>query len=82
MTYKSESKSPEVQEPDFSGTYTAADYVNWKFEQLVELVHGKIFRMNAPVTNHQLVLKRVLNMVDPHQTSWKFMKSMALRNTG
>lgn len=38
---------------DLNGTYTYADYLTWKFEDFVELIQGKIFKMSAPVTAHQ-----------------------------
>ena len=40
----------EVKEPDLSGTYTYADYVTWEWEQMAELIHGKIFKM-SPATS-------------------------------
>jgi len=38
---------------DIDKTYTYADYLTWQFEQLVELVKGKIFPMSAPSRLHQ-----------------------------
>lgn len=44
----------EVKEPDLSGTYTYADYLTWDWDQLAELIHGKIFKMSpAPGSRHQ-----------------------------
>ncbi len=37
-----------------TGTYTYADYLTWKLEEFVELIQGKIFKMSAPLTSHQL----------------------------
>lgn len=54
----SEGKKPftTLEEPDMSGTYTAADYLRWNLDELVELIRGKIFKMSpAPTSNHQKV---------------------------
>lgn len=34
-------------------SYTYADYLTWKFDEFVELIRGKIFKMSAPLTEHQ-----------------------------
>ncbi|HXH18565.1 MAG TPA: Uma2 family endonuclease [Chitinophagales bacterium] len=61
-----EKKSPHlVEEPDLSGTYTAADYLQWKMEEMVELIRGKIFRMSpAPSSNHQSVSMRLSYLLE------------------
>ena len=43
----------KVEEPDSSVTYTYADYLQWKFEERLELFRGKIFKLSAPNTRHQ-----------------------------
>jgi Uma2 family endonuclease len=43
----------KVEEPDSSLTYTYADYLQWKFEERLELFRGKIFKLSAPNTRHQ-----------------------------
>jgi len=40
---------------DLNGTYSYADYLNWKFEEAVELIKGKILPMAAPNRRHQSV---------------------------
>ncbi len=41
---------------DLNGTYTYADYLTWKFQEKLELIKGKIFKMSpAPNTFHQRV---------------------------
>jgi Uma2 family endonuclease len=45
----------KVEEPDSSFTYTYADYLQWQFEERLELFRGKIFRLSAPNTNHQAI---------------------------
>lgn len=39
---------------DLNKTYSYAEYLTWRFEQTVELIKGKIFKMSpAPRTKHQ-----------------------------
>jgi hypothetical protein len=40
-----------------NGLYTYADYLTWEFDERVELIKGKIFRMgeDAPKTIHQKI---------------------------
>lgn len=59
MSYKEQegSNTPQVKEPDLGGTYTAADYLSWHVEELVELIRGKIFKMSpSPRVSHQSIL--------------------------
>jgi len=44
-----------VEEPDHSLTYTYADYYKWKFEERLELLRGKIFKLAAPNLAHMQV---------------------------
>lgn len=51
-----ENKFEAVEEPDPSLHYTYADYLQWKFEEHVELIRGKIFKMSpAPAPRHQQI---------------------------
>jgi Uma2 family endonuclease len=44
----------EFSDLDLSKTYNYADYLQWKFEERVELIKGRIFKMSpAPSSNHQ-----------------------------
>ena len=45
----------KVEEPDPSLGYTYADYLQWKFEERLELFRGQIFKLSAPNTKHQVV---------------------------
>lgn len=49
----------EVQDPletYYSGYYTYEDYLKFEFEEMVELIRGKLFRMSpAPRPNHQVI---------------------------
>lgn len=50
-----------LNEPDLSGTYTAQDYLDWRFEGLVELIRGKIFKMSpGPLPPHQVASTNLL----------------------
>ena len=41
---------------DLNKTYTYADYFKWKFEERVELIRGRIFKMSpAPSRKHQRI---------------------------
>jgi Uma2 family endonuclease len=53
-----------IDDLDFSKTYTYADYLLWKFEERVELIKGKIFKMSpAPSVNHQKITVNVLRPI-------------------
>jgi Uma2 family endonuclease len=50
----------DISELDLDGTYTYADYLTWRFEQSVELIKGKIFKMSpAPSVKHQRVSSKL-----------------------
>ena len=38
---------------DINLTYTYADYLKWQFEERIELIKGKIYKMSAPNRMHQ-----------------------------
>ena len=45
-----------INDLDFSKTYSYADYYSWRFEDRLELIKGKIFKMSpAPSGDHQLI---------------------------
>jgi Uma2 family endonuclease len=61
---KSQVEEPlnKLEEPiaDYGIEYTYADYLKFDFEEMVELIKGKIFKMSpAPSTNHQRILGRM-----------------------
>ena len=39
---------------NINGIYTYSDYLAWKFEERVELIKGKVFKMAAPLKMHQV----------------------------
>jgi len=46
----------DINQLDFSKTYSYADYLLWQFNERVELIKGKIFKMSpAPSMIHQTV---------------------------
>ncbi|MEO1411127.1 MAG: Uma2 family endonuclease [Bacteroidota bacterium] len=46
----------DIRQLDLEGRYTYADYMTWQFDEMVELIRGKVFRMSpAPGTAHQWV---------------------------
>jgi len=46
----------ELKEPDLSGSYTYADYMTWEWDQLAEIINGKVFKMSpAPSSAHQRI---------------------------
>lgn len=56
---------------DVSKTYSYADYLKWQFEERVELIKGKLFKLSpAPSRKHQeismAILKRILIPLDHH----------------
>lgn len=53
----------EVKEPDMSRSYTARDYLQWRFEGLYELIRGKVSRMTpAPSSGHQKVSMKLIQL--------------------
>jgi Uma2 family endonuclease len=52
-----------AEEPDPSIRYTYADYLSWTFEEQMEIIRGKIFRMSpAPSPLHQRISYRLNGM--------------------
>ena len=55
---KTEDKRNQVEKPVslYSDKYTYADYLKFEFEEMVELIRGKLFKMSpAPSSNHQKI---------------------------
>ncbi|RIY36539.1 restriction endonuclease [Capnocytophaga canis] len=52
-----------------NGVYTYADYLLWKFEERVELLKGKIFKMSpAPSLKHQKISMNLSGLL------WQFLR--------
>ena len=64
----------DINELDVSKSYTYSDYLSWQFQERVELIMGKIFKMSpAPTSKHQHVVS-VLNA-----TIYQFLKGKSCR---
>jgi len=52
----------QLSDLDINKTYTYADYLKWTFDERLELIKGKIFKMSpAPGSVHQIVSGAVFN---------------------
>ena len=49
-----------------NGLYTYAEYLLWNFEERVELLKGKVFRMSVPSINHQRVSRKLTTKIDDY----------------
>ena len=45
----------KFEDLDPAGTYSFADYLTWQFQERVELIKGKLFKMAMPSERHQRV---------------------------
>ncbi len=55
-----------VCEPDFEypGMYSYADYLKWTFEERVEIIKGKVFKMfAAPYSTHQYLTVNLIRVI-------------------
>ncbi len=56
----------DLSQLDLGGTYSYADYLTWRFEETVELFHGKVSLMSpAPNLAHQRVSIRLSGILYP-----------------
>ncbi len=54
---------------DINKVYTYADYYKWKFEERIELIKGRIFKMSpAPTSAHQVISREVSGLL------WQFLR--------
>ena len=53
-----------IDDLDFSKTYTYADYLLWRFDERLELIKGKIFKMSpAPGRKHQIISGNLFRVI-------------------
>jgi len=46
----------DIKDLDLTKRYTYKDYLTWQFDEMVELIRGRVFRMSpAPLSAHQLI---------------------------
>ena len=54
----------DINELDFSKKYTYSDYLKWEFDEMVELIRGKIYRMSpTPNQAHQRVSTNLVGIL-------------------
>ena len=66
---ENEPETNVLNEPSvpFGHEYTYADYLKFEFEEMVELIRGKIYKMSpAPLTNHQIISKNLEFLIESH----------------
>lgn len=52
--YKMKNRITNINQLDLNRHYTYADYLGWQFDEMVELIRGKVFKMSpAPNRQHQ-----------------------------
>ena len=50
----------DINQLDLNKTYSYADYLTWQFQEKLELIKGKIFKMSpAPGTTHQRISRKL-----------------------
>ena len=59
----------DIKQLDFDKRYTYADYLTWQFDEMVELIKGKVYRMSpAPNRFHQQVSANL------HGLIWSYLR--------
>ena len=57
----------DINQLDLNKKYTYADYLTWQFDEMVELIRGKIFKMSpAPSLHHQRISRNLFLQVGNH----------------
>lgn len=52
-----------IDELDLTGIYTYEDYLQWTFEERVEIIKGKVFRMFPTSRRHQKISFQISNRI-------------------
>lgn len=56
----------DINQLDMDATYTVADYLSWQFDEMVQLIRGKVVRMSpAPKDIHASVSLRLVTAIAP-----------------
>ncbi|MBC7886228.1 MAG: Uma2 family endonuclease [Saprospiraceae bacterium] len=66
-----QNKIQTLEEPvgDYGIEYTYADYLKFEFEEMVEIIRGRIFRMSpAPISSHQKISVNLSGLI------WSFLR--------
>lgn len=54
----------KFEDLDINKTYTYSDYLTWRFEEMVELIKGKVFKMSpAPSSSHQEISSNLIRVI-------------------
>lgn len=55
----------DINQLDLAKQYSYTDYLTWQFDEMVELIKGKIFKMSpAPSRQHQEISKNLVVAID------------------
>jgi Uma2 family endonuclease len=64
--YKTPDTIHKIEELDMSAKYSYADYLQWKFEERVEIIKGRVFQLAAPRRKHQEVSAELFIQLKNH----------------
>ena len=54
----------DINDLDLTKRYTYNDYLTWQFDEMVELIRGRVFRMSpAPLSAHQLISMEISGQI-------------------
>jgi Uma2 family endonuclease len=54
----------DINQLDLNKTYSYADYLTWQFQEKLELIKGKVFKMSpAPSTTHQRISRKLTGVM-------------------
>lgn len=57
----------DISQLDVKKTYTYADYLTWRFDEMVELIKGKLFiNSPAPAERHQMIASNLHRDISNH----------------
>ena len=54
----------DINQLDLNKKYTYTDYLNWRFDEMVELIRGKVYKMSpAPAPYHQYISAELIYLI-------------------